>query len=63
MEGMILVLIEVILFLKENCNLWSIKDISEVLCRVKDNEKKKNINIKGWRIMKKRRIRLQETLL
>ena len=32
-------LIEAILFLKENCHLWSIEDIREALRRVKENEK------------------------
>ena len=35
------VLIDAILFLKENRDLWSINDIPEALRRVKDNEKKK----------------------
>eukprot|EP00986_Skeletonema_menzelii_P018329 scaffold26626_cov178-Skeletonema_menzelii.AAC.7 len=38
-EGMSPLLIEAILFLKENCDLWSIEDIREALRRVKANEK------------------------
>ena len=34
-------LIEAILFLKENRDVWSIKDVSEFLRRVRENEKKK----------------------
>ena len=40
-EGMSPVLIEAIIFLKENRDLWSIKDIPEAIRRVKDNEKEK----------------------
>ena len=38
-EGMSPLLIEAILFLKENIHLWSVKDIREALRRVKENEK------------------------
>ena len=34
-------LIEAILFLNENRDMQSIKDVSECLCRVRENEKKK----------------------
>ena len=34
-------LVEALLFLKENSDLWSIKDVREALRRVKENEKMK----------------------
>ena len=40
-EGISPVIIETIISLKENCDLWSIKDIPEALGQVKLNEKKK----------------------
>lgn len=40
-EGMSPLLIEAILFLKENIHLWSIKDIREAFRRVRENEKTK----------------------
>ena len=38
---MIPVLLEAIIFIKENWDLWHIKDISESLRQVRENEKKK----------------------
>lgn len=40
-EGMSPLLIEAILFLKENSHFWSIKDIREAFRRVRENEKTK----------------------
>ena len=34
-------MVEALLFLKENSDLWSIKDVREALRRVKENEKMK----------------------
>lgn len=54
-EGMSPLLIEAILFLKENCHLWSIKDIREALRRVKANEKAQRTE------EKLRQLNIQET--
>ena len=38
--GMSPIMVDALLYLKENCHLWTIKDVSETICRVKDNKKK-----------------------